>query len=200
MSTTSAQPGELEPVSDALGRETLYAVIGAIARGPDLDKVLQGVVDLLTDATACHACFVYLTEDQTLRMRAASSPYERFVGQISMGLEEGLCGWVARHCEPAFLREDAAADPRMKLFSELVEQSKLAERKAAMFSGEKINITENRAVLHVALRAPKSEKILVDGKDVVPEVHEVLEKMAGFAEKIRCQDQSVTQEPYVRRR
>jgi len=73
----------------------------------------------------------------------------------------------------------------LKLFGELVTQAKLDERKAAMFSGEKINITENRAVLHVALRAPKGEKILVDGKDVVPEVHEVLEKMAAFAEKIR---------------
>ncbi len=48
-----------------------------------------------------------------------------------------------------------------------------------MLPGEKINITENRAVLHVALRAPKSEKIVVDGEDVVPEVHAVLDKMAG---------------------
>ncbi|HEY0279772.1 MAG TPA: GAF domain-containing protein [Solirubrobacterales bacterium] len=123
MSTTSAQAGEVEPASDALGRETLYAVIGAIARGPDLGQVLQGVVDLLTDATACHACFVYLTEGETLQMRAASSPYEKFVGQISMRLDEGLCGWVARNCEPAFLRENAIADPRMKLFSELDEES-----------------------------------------------------------------------------
>ncbi|MFT3864426.1 MAG: GAF domain-containing protein [Solirubrobacterales bacterium] len=123
MAATSAQPGEVEPASDALGRETLYAVIGAIARGPDLDQVLQGVVDLLTDATTCHACFVYLIEDETLRMRAASSPYEEFVGKISMGLDEGLCGWVARNCEPAFLRDEAVADPRMKLFSELDEES-----------------------------------------------------------------------------
>ncbi len=54
-----------------------------------------------------------------------------------------------------------------------------------MFTGEKINITENRAVLHVALRAPKGEKILVDGEDVVPGVHEVLDKMAAFADRIR---------------
>jgi glucose-6-phosphate isomerase len=54
-----------------------------------------------------------------------------------------------------------------------------------MFHGDKINITENRAVLHVALRAPKTESILVDGKDVVPEVHEVLDKMAAFADNIR---------------
>ncbi len=54
-----------------------------------------------------------------------------------------------------------------------------------MFSGEKINITENRAVLHVALRAPKGAKILVDGKNVVPEVHAVLDKMAAFSKRIR---------------
>ena len=54
-----------------------------------------------------------------------------------------------------------------------------------MFRGDKINITENRAVLHVALRAPKGEKIVVDGEDVVPEVHAVLDKMAAFADRVR---------------
>jgi glucose-6-phosphate isomerase len=73
----------------------------------------------------------------------------------------------------------------LKLFFQLAEESGLAARRNAMFSGEKINITEKRAVLHVALRAPKGESILVDGKDVVPEVHEVLDKMAAFAESIR---------------
>ena len=76
-------------------------------------------------------------------------------------------------------------DETLKLFWQLAEESGLAERRDAMFRGDKINITENRAVLHVALRAPKSESILVDGKDVVPEVHEVLEKMAKFADSIR---------------
>jgi glucose-6-phosphate isomerase len=55
----------------------------------------------------------------------------------------------------------------------------------AMFAGEKINITEQRAVLHVALRAPEGEQILVDGVDVVPEVHRVLDKMAGFSDRVR---------------
>ena len=57
-----------------------------------------------------------------------------------------------------------------------------------MFRGEKINITENRAVLHVALRAPKGESIFVDGEDVVPGVHAVLDKMAGFADRVRSGD------------
>jgi glucose-6-phosphate isomerase len=76
-------------------------------------------------------------------------------------------------------------DETLKLLLQLAEESGVAERRDAMFSGEKINITENRAVLHVALRAPKGEKILVDGEDQVALVHEVLEKMAGFSEKIR---------------
>jgi glucose-6-phosphate isomerase len=76
-------------------------------------------------------------------------------------------------------------DETLKLLIELAEQSGLQQHAEAMFTGEKINTTENRAVLHVALRAPKSESIKVDGEDVVPEVHKVLDKMAAFADKIR---------------
>ena len=73
----------------------------------------------------------------------------------------------------------------LKLLIQLAGQSGLKARIEAMFSGEKINITENRAVLHVALRAPKNTRILVDGKNVVPEVHDVLEKMGQFADRVR---------------
>ena len=76
-------------------------------------------------------------------------------------------------------------DETLKLLLELAEQSGLAAHIEAMFTGEKINTTENRAVLHVALRAPKSESIKVDGEDVVPAVHEVLDKMSAFADKVR---------------
>ncbi|MDE3198034.1 MAG: glucose-6-phosphate isomerase, partial [Acidobacteriota bacterium] len=76
-------------------------------------------------------------------------------------------------------------DQTMALLIDLAKQSGLEQKRAAMFSGEKINLTENRSVLHVALRAPKTEKILSDGVDVVPEVHAVLDKMAGFADKVR---------------
>jgi len=67
----------------------------------------------------------------------------------------------------------------------LAERAGLRERIDAMFAGEKINVTEDRAVLHVALRAPEGERIEVDGVDVVPEVHAVLRKMAGFADRVR---------------
>jgi glucose-6-phosphate isomerase len=73
----------------------------------------------------------------------------------------------------------------LKLLLQLANESGLKSRIKAMFSGEKINITENRAVLHVALRAPKGSSILVDGKDVVPEVHAVLDKMAKFSGRVR---------------
>ena len=72
-------------------------------------------------------------------------------------------------------------DDTLKLLFELAEESGLRARIDAMFRGEKINVTEGRAVLHVALRAPKSETISVDGQNVVPEVHAVLDKMADFS-------------------
>jgi glucose-6-phosphate isomerase len=76
-------------------------------------------------------------------------------------------------------------DETLKLLIELAKESRLRERIAAMFRGDKINITENRAVLHTALRAPREASILVDGKNVVPEVHAVLDKMATFANRVR---------------
>ena len=81
--------------------------------------------------------------------------------------------------------KNRVTDETMALLLQLAEESGLRSHIDAMFRGDKINVTENRAVLHVALRAPKGESIVVDGKDVVPEVHQVLEKMAAFANRIR---------------
>jgi glucose-6-phosphate isomerase len=76
-------------------------------------------------------------------------------------------------------------DETLKLLVQLAHESGLRERVDAMFGGEKINVTENRAVLHVALRAPKGTSIVVDGEDVVPKVHAVLDKMADFGSRVR---------------
>ncbi len=76
-------------------------------------------------------------------------------------------------------------DETLKLLVDLANESGLRQRIEAMFSGEKINVTEKRAVLHVALRAPKGESIFVDGEDVVPKVHEVLDKMSAFSDRVR---------------
>src|SRR5271154_2638534 len=73
----------------------------------------------------------------------------------------------------------------LKLLLQLANESGLKSRIKAMFSGEKINITENRAVLHIALHAPKGASILVDGKNVVPDVHTVLDKLTAFAKRVR---------------
>jgi len=81
--------------------------------------------------------------------------------------------------------KNRVTDETLKLLIQLANECGLRSRIDAMFKGEKINITENRAVLHVALRAPKSESIFVDGEDVVPGVHVVLEKMAAFADRVR---------------
>jgi len=76
-------------------------------------------------------------------------------------------------------------DETLKLLLQLAEESGLRARIDAMFRGEKINITENRAVLHIALRAPKGASIVVDGENVVPGVHAVLDKMADFSNRVR---------------
>src|SRR5579863_4186202 len=76
-------------------------------------------------------------------------------------------------------------DETLRLLMNVANESGLRERIDAMFRGEKINVTEQRAVLHVALRAPRDETIMVDGENVVPEVHKVLDKMADFSHRVR---------------
>ena len=105
-----------------LENETLYAVIKTVSSSLDLDRVLRGIVDIATDATASHACFIYFVEAERLVLRAASPRYSRFVGELGLGLDEGLAGWVARTKTPEFIRENAMADPRMKFVPELEEE------------------------------------------------------------------------------
>src|SRR5499425_622905 len=81
--------------------------------------------------------------------------------------------------------KNCVTDETLKLLVQLAEESGLRARIDAMFSGEKVNITEKRAVLHVALREQKDTSIPVDGKNVVPEVHAVLDKMADFSDRVR---------------
>ena len=79
-------------------------------------------------------------------------------------------------------------DETLKLLLQLTEESGLRERIDAMFRGEKINVTENRAALHVALRAPRGASFVVDGENVVPQVHAVLNKMTDFSNRVRSGD------------
>src|SRR5207253_11267591 len=79
-------------------------------------------------------------------------------------------------------------DETLRLLFALADARGLRQRIDAMFAGDKINVSEGRSVLHVALRAPRTESIVVDGHDVVPEVHAVLDRMSDFSERIRSGD------------
>jgi len=81
--------------------------------------------------------------------------------------------------------KNRVTDETMRLLVELASESGVAERRDAMFRGEHINVSEDRAVLHVALRMPRSASLIVDGEDVVAQVHEVLDRMADFAGRVR---------------
>jgi glucose-6-phosphate isomerase len=81
--------------------------------------------------------------------------------------------------------KNRVTDETMRLLVDLATESGVAERRDAMFEGKHINVSENRAVLHVALRMPRSESLVVDGSDVVRQVHEVLDRMADFANRVR---------------
>jgi GAF domain-containing protein len=105
-----------------LESDTLYSIIKVVGSSVDLTRVLDGIVELVTEATDCHACFVYIRDDDRLRIRAASRIYAHVVGKVEFALDEGLTGWVARTSEPAFIREDALSDPRMKYVPELEEE------------------------------------------------------------------------------
>ena len=102
--------------------QTLYGVIKLVSSSLEMLPMLQGVVDLATEATGCHACFIYLLEGDRLTIRAASPVFADAVGTVQMGLDEGLTGWVARHRTPEFIRDKAMADPRMKYIPELEEE------------------------------------------------------------------------------
>jgi GAF domain-containing protein/sugar diacid utilization regulator len=105
-----------------LENQTLYAVIKTVSSSLALDRVLDGIVEIATDATGCHACFIYFVEGDRLEMRAASPRYSHLVGEIGFGLHEGLTGWVARTKTPEFIRDKAMDDPRMKYVPELEEE------------------------------------------------------------------------------
>ena len=101
---------------------TLFGVIKLVSSSVELPPMLQGIVDLATEATGCHACFIYLLEDERLTIRAASKVFADAIDHVHLQLDEGLTGWVARHRTPEFIRERAMDDPRMKYVPLLQEE------------------------------------------------------------------------------
>src|SRR5918997_3089086 len=105
------------------GEKTLQQIVSTVASSLELTEVLRAVVRLMSDASGVHACFAYLLlEDDRLLLRAASPPYERQAGKVVMERGEGLAWWAAERGEPAFIRDNALADPRTKYFPELEEE------------------------------------------------------------------------------
>jgi GAF domain-containing protein len=110
------------PASRPADARHLYRIINTVASTLDLDRVLEAIVDLVSDAIDCHACFVYFVEaDGSLVLRAVSDPYTALVGRLRFEPGEGLAGWVARHNQPVFLAEGALTDPRVKVVPEADE-------------------------------------------------------------------------------
>src|SRR5579871_3235530 len=118
--------GPIETASELRGlreeNRTLYGVIRLVSSSLELSPMLQGIVELATEATGCHACFIYLLEDEQLTIRAASPVFASAVGNVQFSVHEGLTGWVARHRTPEFIRERAMDDPRMKFVPLLDEE------------------------------------------------------------------------------
>jgi glucose-6-phosphate isomerase len=129
----------------------------------------------LTRRSAWKALAAHYKEVKQLHLR------ELFAGDPSRGMR------LTAEGAGLFLdySKNRVTDRTIELLLQLAKESGLRERIDAMFSGQKINVTEKRAVLHVALRAPSGTSIVVDGKNVVPEVHAVLDKMSGFANRVR---------------
>jgi glucose-6-phosphate isomerase len=129
-----------------------------------------------------------------LRQRAAFKALERHYEEIKdvhlrdlFANDPGRGERLAEEALGIYLdySKNRVTDETIRLLVRLAEEAGLRERIDAMFRGDRINATENRAVLHVALRAPEGEQILVDGEDVVPEVHRVLGRMSTFADSVR---------------
>jgi GAF domain-containing protein len=102
----------------------LYEIIATVTSSPNLDEVLDGVVRLLSEASAVHACFVYLVDKPAARLElmAASDPYGHLVRRIVLERGEGIAWWALENREPVLIRENATADPRFKFVPELEEE------------------------------------------------------------------------------
>jgi GAF domain-containing protein len=114
----------MAPRTHEVEERFLYEIISTVGSSLDLEEVLDGVVKLLSDASAVHACFVYLLErdGKRLVLRGASEPYGNLVGTIELKRGEGLAWWALDHREAALIRDNALDDPRVKYVPELEEE------------------------------------------------------------------------------
>src|SRR5215467_2581212 len=135
-----------------------------------------------------------MTDVPPLRDRKAWQALERHYTEVAglhlrdlFAADPGRGERLTAQAEGIYLdySKNRVTDETMSLLVELAEESGLPQRRDAMFRGEHINVSEDRAVLHVALRMPRTATLVVDGTDVVQQVHEVLDRMADFANRVR---------------
>jgi GAF domain-containing protein len=102
----------------------LYQIINTVSSTLDLDRVLRAIVDLVSEAIDCHACWIYFVDpdDHGLVLRAVSDPYSALAGRLRFEPGEGLAGWVAEHNQAVFIPENAPDDPRAKVVPEAEEE------------------------------------------------------------------------------
>lgn len=131
----AARPGLQDP-------SYLYQVIETIGSGPDLARILRGIVKLVTEATRCHACFIYFLSHGQLTLRAASTMYAQMEGKVSFPVGSGLTGWVAQTRQSAVIRDKALEDPRVNYVPELEEEQFQSLVSVPMFArdGELIGV------------------------------------------------------------
>jgi GAF domain-containing protein len=159
---------------------TLYGVIKLVSSSLELVPMLQGVVDLATEATGCHACFIYLLSDGELTIRAASPVFGEAVDNVRFSVQEGLTGWVARHRTPEFIRDQAMADSRMKYVPLLQEEhfQSMAAVPILSRAGETIGVI----VLHT--KAPHEF-----GEDTLKLLVHIASLVSGAIENAQLYDQ-----------
>ncbi len=158
---------------------TLYGVIKLVSSSLELAPMLQGVVDLATEATGCHACFIYLLEDGRLTIRAASPVFGEAVGNVQFSVQEGLTGWVARHRTPEFIRDQAMKDPRMKYVPLLREEHFQSMAAVPILS----RAAETIGVIVLHTRAPH-----VFGEDTLKLLAHIASLVSGAIENAQLYD------------
>jgi GAF domain-containing protein len=123
VSHTSTVSNELGAVREVESRY-LYQIINTVSSTLDLDRVLRAIVDLVSEAIDCHACWIYFVDpdDDGLVLRAVSDPYSALAGRLRFEPGEGLAGWVAEHNQAVFIPENAPGDPRAKVVPEAEEE------------------------------------------------------------------------------
>src|SRR5450755_2652410 len=181
MAVDQDTPGTSDSELHGLREEnrTLYGVIKLVSSSLELAPMLQGVVDLATEATGCHACFIYLLEDGRLTIRAASPVFGEAVGNVQFSVQDGLTGWVARHRTPEFIRDQAMKDPRMKYVPLLQEErfQSMAAVPILSRAGETIGVI----VLHT--RAPHEF-----GEDTLKLLAHIASLVSGAIENAQLYD------------